>query len=92
MNIKDFSQLTLRKAKSQSVPKVKIQEEEKATLENQHAKKEKVKKVKVFKKRDDANDDLLIELNEILRCGSGSSNEDTLCSGLDELNIKIEYR
>jgi hypothetical protein len=57
------------------------------------AKKEKLRKEKIQKKREDPNDDLLIELNAILRCGSGaSSNEDTLCSGLEDLNIKIEYK
>lgn len=81
--------------KSQSIPKTKSQpvnEEGKEceTGGNNVMKQEKIKKTKI-QRRNVENDELLSELNEILRCGSGSSNEETLCSGLDDLNIKIEY-
>jgi hypothetical protein len=37
------------------------------------------------------NDELMMELNEMLKSGSASSNEETLCSGLEDLNIRISY-
>lgn len=90
LNIKDVSQLKLKKAKSDTsaVPKQVIKFQS-IKVEKHEEKLQKKKDTKVAKKKVNNNDILLDQLNEIIK-SSPSSNESSSDSLLDGLNIKID--